>query len=200
MRLEAREREFLTRCGTRAFGRDGPVEWHDELESTQDRARALVDAGAAEGTLVVAEVQNAGRGRKGDPWHSARGGVWASLVLRPKRPAQDAPQLTLLFARALRECLHYDFCLPASIKEPNDVLVGGRKIAGILADASSRASAATLEHMILGFGVNVANPLPPELEGVATSMATFLKEPPRTDDVLARVLERFEGLYLPRGA
>ena len=194
MRLEQRERTLLERAGTRTLGRE--VEWHDLLESTQDRARERLTEGAAEGALVVADVQSAGRGRKGDPWSSATGGVWASLILKPKGPTQAAAELTVTFARAVRETLHFDFCLPATVKEPNDVLVGGRKIAGILADATSRAGADSVDHLILGFGLNVSNPLPPELAGLATRMSEYLKEPPRPEDVLARVLERFEALYL----
>lgn len=196
MRRTAREELLLQVSGATVLGRD--VEWHDTLESTQDRARARIDEGCAEGALVVAEEQTAGRGRKGDPWHSARGGLWASLVLKPTGPAQAAAELTVTFARAVRETLFYDFCVPATVKEPNDVLVGGRKIAGILADASSRAGAVGVDHMVLGFGLNVSNAVAPELESLATSMARHLKEPPRVEDVLARILERFEALYLPR--
>lgn len=193
MRRPEREAAFLEAAGTRRLGR--VVEWHDELGSTQDRVRELADAGAAEGALVVADVQTAGRGRKGDPWSSQRGGLFASLLLTPSGTAQQAAGLTLVFARAVRETLHYDFCLPATIKEPNDVLVGGRKICGILADAASRAGDEGVERVIIGFGLNVANPLPAELDGMATTMATYLTEPPGIEHVLARVLERFEALY-----
>jgi len=196
MRVPAREQAFLTRCGTKVLGRD--VEWHDALASTQDRARERIGAGAGEGALVVAEVQEAGRGRKGDRWHSPRGGLWASLVLQPEGPATEAAGLTVLFARALRECLHFDFCVPATVKEPNDVLVGGKKIAGILADATSRAGEQRVEDLVLGFGVNVANEVPEEVAGIATSMRELLREPPAVEDVLARVLERFEALYRKR--
>lgn len=196
MRRGTREELFLGLCGTRVLGRD--VEWHDTLASTQDRARERQSEGCAEGALVVAEEQTAGRGRKGDPWHSSKGGLWASLVLLPQGDAQAAANLTVTFARAIREALFYDFCVPATVKEPNDVLVGGKKIAGILADASSRAGATGVDHMVLGFGLNVSNGLAPELADIATSIALHLKEPPRVEDVLARVLERFEGLYLPR--
>ena len=193
MRLSAREQGFLTRCGTKRLGRD--VEWHDALETTQARAKERIAEGAGEGTLVVASRQSGGYGRKGDPWHSPEGGLWASLVLKPAGPATEAAGLTVLFARSLRECLLFDFCLPAVVKEPNDVLVEGKKIAGILADATSRAGEERIESLVLGFGVNVANPLPDELVSIAVSMARFLREPPPPEDVLARVLERFEALY-----
>lgn len=196
MRRGTREELFLGLCMTRTLGRD--VEWHDTLASTQDRARERLGEGCAEGALVVAEEQTAGRGRKGDPWHSSRGGLWASLVLLPQGDAQAAANLTVTFARAIREALFYDFCIPATVKEPNDVLVGGKKIAGILADATSRAGATGVDHMVLGFGLNVSNRLAPELADIATAMSEHLKDPPRVEDVLARVLERFEGLYLPR--
>jgi BirA family biotin operon repressor/biotin-[acetyl-CoA-carboxylase] ligase len=192
MRLPQREAAFLEASRARRLGR--AIEWHDALGSTQDRLRELADAGGGEGALVVADVQTAGRGRKGDPWSSQTGGLWASVLLYPKGTAQEAAALTLVFARAVRETLHFDFCLPATIKEPNDVLVGGRKICGILADATSRAGAEGVERVILGFGLNVANPLPPELEGLATSMGAYLNTPPPLEHVLARVIERFEAI------
>ena len=193
MRQPEREATFLEASRARALGRW--IEWHDELPSTQDRLRDLAHEGAGEGAIVVADVQTAGRGRKGDAWHSLKGGLWASLLLEPAGTAQQAAGLTLTFARAVRETLHYDFCLPATIKEPNDVLVGGRKIAGILADASSRAGDAGVERVVLGFGVNVANPLPRELDGLATTMGNYLTSPPGLEHVLARIVERFESLY-----
>jgi BirA family biotin operon repressor/biotin-[acetyl-CoA-carboxylase] ligase len=196
MRLSEREQAFLSTCQTRELGR--LVEWHDTLPSTQDRASELAAGGAPQGALVVAVVQTAGRGRKGDVWYSPPGGLWASLVLRPTVEAQRAAGLTVMFARAVRDALHYDFCLPATVKEPNDVLVGAKKIAGIMADASSRAGEDTLERMVMGFGVNVANPAPAVPGGLATSMADSLKEPPRLEHLLARILERFEAQYLPR--
>lgn len=198
MRRQEREQLFQSVCTAHTLGRD--IEWHDQLESTQDHARQRLAEGAGEGALVVAEVQSAGRGRKGDVWESPRGGLWASLILQPKGSAQDAANLTISFARAVRETLHYDFCIPATVREPNDVLAGGRKICGILADASSRAGQTGVDHMILGFGVNVSNPLPATLDGLATTMGAMLKDPPRLEDVLARVLERFEALYLSRRA
>ena len=194
MRDPAREEAFLAGNHARFLGRN--VEWHDQLESTQDRLRELSLAQAPEGTVVAATIQTRGRGRTGAPWSSGPGGLWASVLLYPAGTAQSASRLTLDCAKCVCESLQFDFCLPATIKEPNDVLVNGKKISGILGESSSRAGEATLERIVMGVGLNVANSLPPELDPIATTLAVFLHPPPAPEQVLARLLERFESVYL----
>jgi BirA family biotin operon repressor/biotin-[acetyl-CoA-carboxylase] ligase len=198
VRLPEREAAFLAASRARVLGRS--VEWHDRLDSTQDRAAQLGHGGAPEGALVVAQVQTRGRGRSGARWESGAGGLWASVLLYPREPAGEAARLTLTCAESVRDTLLYDFCVPATIKEPNDVLVAGRKVCGILGESSSRAGAPGLDRVVMGIGVNLTNEHAPDLAGIATRLADHMPAAPRPEDLLARILERFERLYRPSSA
>ena len=143
----------------------------DTVGSTSEEARRLAADGAPEGTLVWARAQSAGRGRRGRSWSSPPGNLYLSLLLRPDCPAAVAPQLGFATAVGLGEAL--DTLLPADaerprFKWPNDVLVGGRKIAGILLDAST-GSNGHLDWLIIGVGVNIAS-FPEDTSYGATSL------------------------------
>ena len=134
------------------------VEVHDALGSTQERARELARGGTPHGTLVVAEVQTGGRGRLGRHWRSPKGGLWMSLVLRPGFDAGFAPRITQTAAVGVAKAL-WEIGVEARIKWPNDVLAGGKKICGILAESSAEnatgpAQGRRLDYVILGFGMN----------------------------------------------
>ena len=136
---------------------------HDELPSTNDEAMRLASEGAAAFTVVVADTQSAGRGRNGRVWRSPSGvGLYASMVLRPRLPVAELPPLTLLVGVAAAEAIRAITGLPAGLKWPNDVLVHGRKVAGILCEASLGAGAAAEPVVVAGLGVNV-NTLPQDL-------------------------------------
>ena len=127
------------------------LEWHDELGSTSDRVKALARDGAPEWTVVLADVQAGGRGREGRRWVSPAGGLYLSVLLRPR-----SPQLSLLplaAGVAVAEAAA-ELGVATELKWPNDVLVSGRKLAGILAEAASSPSG--VEWVALGIGVNVA--------------------------------------------
>jgi BirA family transcriptional regulator, biotin operon repressor / biotin---[acetyl-CoA-carboxylase] ligase len=111
------------------------VELHEELGSTQERARELAREGAPHGTLVVSKVQTGGRGRLGRRWGSPAGGLWMSLVLRPGISTEVAARTTQAAAVGVAKTL-WELGVEARIKWPNDLLVGGRKICGILAESS----------------------------------------------------------------
>ena len=134
------------------------VEVHDALASTQERARELVRAGSPHGTLVVAGVQTGGRGRLGRHWGSPEGGLWMSLVLRPAFDAALASRITQTAAVGVARVL-WEIGVEARIKWPNDLLAGGRKICGILAEsgvqtASGPEKESCLDYAILGIGMN----------------------------------------------
>jgi BirA family biotin operon repressor/biotin-[acetyl-CoA-carboxylase] ligase len=150
----------------------------DELPSTNDRARELAEAGAVHGEVVVAESQTAGRGRRGRAWSSPAGrNLYMSVILRPQLPPQRAPELTLV--ASLAAC---DACrqagVEAGIKWPNDVLIDGRKVAGILTELSAEPDA--VHWVVLGIGVNLnATPgdFPEELRELATSLSIERGQP-----------------------
>lgn len=169
---------------SRACGR--PVRFFERCGSTNVEALALADAGAPSGTLVVAELQEAGRGRQGRSWQSPPGdNLYLSLILRPALPLSKAPLVCLAAAVGLAEALEL------GVKWPNDLLdAHGRKVAGVLAQVRSEGE--RLDAVVLGIGVNVNQThFPPELPD-AGSLA-LLRGPQDRLAVLARVLARVEG-------
>ncbi|QYJ15651.1 Bifunctional ligase/repressor BirA [Rubrobacter xylanophilus DSM 9941] len=158
------------------------VEVHGELPSTQERARELVRAGAGHGTAVLARVQSGGRGRRGRRWVSPPGGLWMSLVLRPELSPGKLHRVTPAAAVAGAKAL-WELGVEARIKWPNDLLVGGRKVCGILAEGEGPC-------VVLGLGLN-AN-LDPEETG--SPGATTLRRELGRDVDLVRLI----GLLLGR--
>ncbi|MGC3999654.1 MAG: biotin--[acetyl-CoA-carboxylase] ligase [Anaeromyxobacter sp.] len=151
----------------------------EELGSTSDHAKALAEDGAAHGEVVVAERQTAGRGRRGRSWVSPPGmNVSFSVVLRPELPPARAPELTLVASVAICDALRHAGVPGAGIKWPNDLLVGGRKIAGILTELAAEPD--RVQWVVLGVGVNVnarTEDFPPELRDEATSVRVERGEP-----------------------
>ena len=173
------------------------IAWHASVDSTQRRAHELAAGGAAEGTFVVAERQTAGRGRLGRTWHSPAGAnLYASLILRPAMLPSIVPQLALVaglsVARAIDDCTG----LSAGLKWPNDVVMDGRKVAGILTEMDAEVE--RVHHVILGIGVNVnlaTEALPPELRDKATSLAALAGCPVDRVRFAARLLAVLEDDY-----
>ena len=163
------------------------VEVHGALGSTQERARELAHAGTPKGTLVVAEVQTGGRGRLGRPWGSPKGGLWMSLVLRRWFDASLASRITQTAAVGVAKAL-WEIGVEARIKWPNDLLAGGKKICGILAESSAGnatgpAKGRYLNYVILGVGMN-ANLDPAELGIPDREVTTIRSELGRDVDLL----------------
>ena len=129
----------------------------EQVDSTNEEAKRRARQGAPDKTLICAAVQTAGRGRGGRAWISPPGNLYLSLVLRPDCPVPRAAELGFVAAVALGAAL-LDIAadLPLELKWPNDVLLRGRKLAGILIEADSHASG-TLEWLVLGVGVNIAS-------------------------------------------
>jgi len=163
------------------------VEVHEALGSTQERARELAHAGKPHGSLVVAEIQTGGRGRLGRNWGSPKGGLWMSFVLRPWFDASLAPRITQTAAVGVAKAL-WEVGVEVRIKWPNDLLAGGKKICGILAEsgagyATGPARERYLDYVILGMGVN-ANLDPAELGVPDREVTTIRSELGRDVDLL----------------
>lgn len=175
------------------------------LDSTNDEAARLGRAGAAEGTVVVADRQRHGRGQGGRVWESPAGkNIYASVLLRPSLPPQEVQWLTLVagiaIAEAIDSVLDEDSArttVPtARIKWPNDVWLAGKKCAGILNEASVRG--AQVEQVVVGFGVNVnaaAHDFSPGLRGLATSLHLVTGRSFDCTHVLHTILARFTARY-----
>ncbi|SFS80799.1 biotin--[acetyl-CoA-carboxylase] ligase [Paenibacillus sp. BC26] len=174
------------------------IRMFDSVDSTQNIAQRLAEEGAEEGTLVIAEQQTSGRGRLGRKWVSPSGkGIYMSFILRPGMPLHFAPQLTLLTAVALCRALRAIAApLDIGIKWPNDLLIGGKKISGILLE--STAEEERLRYVIAGIGISVnltADDFPQELLDIATSLQIELGKPLDRADIIAGFFEQFEQLY-----
>jgi BirA family biotin operon repressor/biotin-[acetyl-CoA-carboxylase] ligase len=165
----------------------------DTVDSTNVVAFRLAVEGAEHGELVLAEQQTQGRGRRGRSWSSPRQrNLYCSFVLRPELPPQRAPELTLLGAVAVAESLRANG-VPADIKWPNDLLVGGRKVAGILTELS--ADPDRVHFVVLGIGVNLnaaKEDFPVELREVATSVVEVTGRPVVRAAFLAGLAKRLE--------
>lgn len=187
--------ELQSKLGTTAFGRH--LQIREVVTSTQDVLRELAEEGAPEGTLVIAERQDNGRGRMGRSWVSPPGrGVSMSLLLRPDVPLQLAPQLTLLAAVALCRSLGRETGLPIGIKWPNDLLVDGRKISGILLESATEDERLRYVAVGLGIAVNLdADDYPEELLARAVSLKMAAGRAFDRAALIAAVLLEFEQLY-----
>jgi len=126
----------------------------EETTSTNDSVFERSAAGAPEGLIVFAEHQTAGRGQRSNSWESAEGsGLWFSILLRPKIDIGDSPRLLRWATRAIAETISKEFGLPTTVKLPNDVIVAGKKVAGVLVEMRAQNSAPHIA--IVGIGVNV---------------------------------------------
>jgi len=174
----------------------GEIRHFPRLASTNLEAKSLAAAGAPEGTLVIAEEQTAGRGRLGRSWFSPPGGIYLSLIIRPDIQPDEAPRFALLTAAAVAAALRKTTLLEVRIKWPNDLLVQGGKLGGILTEIGMEMD--RVEYMVVGLGVNVnlvRKDFPPELQPLATSIRA---ETGRTFPrllLLRRILEEFEAAY-----
>jgi BirA family biotin operon repressor/biotin-[acetyl-CoA-carboxylase] ligase len=150
--------------------------------STNDEAAAWARAGAPAGAVVTADAQERGRGRLGRRWHSPSGdSLYFSLVLRPALAPREVPPVTLAAGVAVAEALAR-FEVTPQLKWPNDLLLGGKKVAGILTEMASARD--RIEHLVVGIGVNLnARAFPDEIRAIATSLAEARGLPPeRTPD------------------
>ena len=168
----------------------------DSVSSTNDVARDLALSGASEGLCVIAREQTAGRGRQARSWSSPPGeGLYLSLILRPSITASASGIITLAAAVAVAETLRLDLEIAADIKWPNDVLVAGRKICGILVEAAIEGD--RLQYAVMGIGVNLAQrSFPEELGDDATSLRMVTGRVVEPEAFMQLLLPRLEHWYL----
>lgn len=187
------KRELEQGLKTKTMGQT--IYFYEETDTTNNRARELALEGAPEGTLVVAEKQTAGRGRRGKVWESPLGtGIWMSLVLRPQIAPAEASVLTLLCGLATAEAIEAETGLSAGIKWPNDILINGKKAVGILTEMDCEMS--EVHFVIPGIGINVNTAsFPPEIADIATSLYLECGKTVSRRRLVHKVLERLEEHY-----
>ncbi len=168
-----------------------------EIDSTNNYARNAAQQGAPEGTVVVAETQTAGRGRRGRTWFSpVAQGIYMSIILRPVMPLPQLSRIPLMAAVALAETLRAMPSLDARIKWPNDILIHNRKIAGILSEAVADMDG--IDYVVVGFGLNINNDLsefPLDLRMPATSVQAEQNQPLSRVRLMQSLLYNLELRY-----
>ena len=171
------------------------VVYYDEIDSTNNRAKEAGDNGAAHGTLFVADMQVAGKGRRGRVWKSPSGSsIYMTILLYPDIPPVKAPQLTLLMAIAVAEGIQEVTGLETKIKWPNDIVVNGRKICGILTEMSTEID--YINHVVIGAGINVnQDTFSDDIKATASSLKLELGKSVKRSELIAAVMKSFEKCY-----
>jgi len=173
-------------------GWDQRLHHHEEVPSTMDVARRLARKGCPHFTVVVAERQNRGRGRLQRSWVSASGGIYFTMVLRPDLPAALSYRLSFAVSATLTEVLRRRYALDARVKWPNDILVDGRKVCGMLLELE--AEGGLVSFVNVGLGIN-ANNAPPVDETGAVALHQALGRPISRRNLLTDFLNTFEARF-----
>ncbi|MBQ0140571.1 MAG: biotin--[acetyl-CoA-carboxylase] ligase [Kurthia sp.] len=187
---------------TAQFGEQ--IIFEEQLPSTQPLAHQLAQQGAKAGTVVICEEQTAGRGRMQREWSSQKGkGIWMSVILRPDVPPYEAPQFTLVAAVAIAKAIEDVAEIRPQIKWPNDLLIDGLKITGILTEL--QADPDLINALIMGIGVNVNHEtadFPQEIQTIATSLKIQTGKEIDRAVLVARILyylEHYSAMYVENG-
>jgi BirA family transcriptional regulator, biotin operon repressor / biotin---[acetyl-CoA-carboxylase] ligase len=180
---------------TNFIGRN--IHYVESVESTQKLAHHFASEDAPEGTVIIAEEQLSGRGRMARKWHSPKyTGIWMSMIIRPNIPLSNAPQLTLLAAVAIVQAIEEMTDLIPEIKWPNDILINGKKVTGILTELQAEAD--LIHSIIIGIGINVnqkKEDFPLELQEIATSLFIEDGETVSRAELIRSIFKHFEKLY-----
>lgn len=189
--LSVKEIESL--LGTAWVGTE--IQYYDETDSTNTRAKAWAEAGAPHGALIVADMQSAGRGRRGRTWESPKGtNVYLSVVLRPKMQPMEAPMLTLVMAHSIAKALRDVAEINVKIKWPNDIVLHKKKVCGILTEMSAEID--YINYVVIGAGINVnGDTIPEELTRSATTLSIEEKRTFKRSELIAMILKQFEKDY-----
>jgi BirA family biotin operon repressor/biotin-[acetyl-CoA-carboxylase] ligase len=171
-------------------GLEERIHYFSEIGSTMDAARELAKKGAKEGTIVIAEVQTHGRGRLSREWLSPNGGIYFTIILRPRICPAYAPRINLMVAIAVATTIRKLFGIKAELKWPNDVLIEGGKVCGILAEMNTEMD--VINFVNVGIGIN-ANISIPRFEKTATSLKDALGREISRKGFLRVLLREIEG-------
>ena len=171
------------------------VVYYDEIDSTNNRAKEAGDNKAPHGTLFVADMQVAGKGRRGRVWQSPAGSsIYMTILLYPEISPLKAPQLTLVMAIAVAEGIKEVTGLDTKIKWPNDIVVNGRKICGILTEMSTEID--YINHVVIGAGINVnQDDFPEDIRKTASSLKMELGKQVKRSELIAAIMKSFEKDY-----
>lgn len=170
------------------------IKYFKETESTNIIAREIA-ASVEEGTVVIAESQTAGRGRLGRKWISPEGGIWLSIIVKPEIQLLYAPRITLLAGVSVARTIR-GLGLPAKIKWPNDILINGKKVCGILTEIGAEVD--MIDYLVVGIGIDAnvdTESFPEEFRDSSTSLKKEMGENINRVDFVRKLLEEFEASY-----
>jgi len=165
-----RHRDIASGLKTKIIGRD--IQLFTTLVSTNTTAMELASKSNAEGTVVIAETQTGGKGRLGRKWISPKGNLYFSIILRPAIPTHKAPLITMAGAVAVASAIRSVCGVDAGIKWPNDILISGKKVCGLLTEMSAEQD--RIRHIVLGIGIDVnmrPDELPPDIRALTTTLS-----------------------------
>lgn len=171
------------------------IEYHDEITSTNTRAKQLAEEGAPHGTLVIADSQTSGKGRRGRSWASPSGtGIWMSLILRPDIVPSSASMITLAAALSVVRGIETAVGIKTLIKWPNDIVSDGKKVCGVLTEMSAELEG--VHYIVVGMGINAnMDTFPPDISQTATSLYLQAGKKVRRSRVVVAVMESMELYY-----
>lgn len=171
------------------------IYYFDSIDSTNTKAKELAEEGHPSGTLVVADRQTAGKGRRGRSWESPTGiGIFMTLMLKPEINPNNASMLTLVAAMATTRAIRRVTGVPAMIKWPNDIVMNGKKVCGILTEMSAQFD--YINHIVIGIGINVHNEeFPEEIAQTASSLFLESGQHIHRASLIEAFLEEFENVY-----
>jgi len=186
------ETRVLPYIKTKELGKN--IFFHVSLDSTNTVAKELAEKGEPHGTVVVAETQNRGKGRLGRIWYSPPGGLWFSIILRPKIQNLIPAHLTFMSGLAVIQAAR-KAGIEATLRWPNDIYVGNKKVGGILTETKTNGT--EFQYFVIGIGLNVnvqPSDFPAELREEATSFLEIKKEPVSRAIILGNILIAWEKL------
>ena len=185
--------ELLSSMSTEWAGRN--LLYFDETDSTNTAAKRAAEEGAPHGTLAVADYQSMGKGRRGRSWDAPHGvGIWMSIMCRPRLHPSCASMLTLVAALAVADGIQKTCGLTAQIKWPNDIVVNGKKVCGILTEMSTELEC--INYVVTGIGINAnTEEFPEEIRQVATSLFLETGKRIRRSEVISAVMASYERYY-----
>lgn len=172
------------------------IYYFGSIDSTNTKAKELAEEGHPSGTLVVADRQTAGKGRRGRSWESPSGiGIFMTLMLKPEINPNHASMLTLVAAMATTRAIRRVTGVPAMIKWPNDIVMNGKKVCGILTEMSAQFD--YINHIVIGIGINVHNEdFPEEIAQTASSIYLESGQHIHRASLIEAFLEEFEDVYV----